>query len=147
MDEKRPDAPGEQEIAAVTSRPLTDEDKYYLERAYKEPVERLGRLEDVAKFLITGTATVSGLFLAALKLAIGSKTPGCGLIGPFVLWSLAILALLLVLMPFRYRTGQNAPGSWKDAYRQAGHRKYVWLWIGAALFIAGLLCGAVLLIL
>ena len=146
---KQPAGPSLQPPAEVlSSRPINDEEKYYLEQAQKEPVERLARLEDVAKFLIGATATISGLFLAAYKLATGKESPSGGaftLIVPFVLWSLSIAALLLVLLPLRYPAGKNEPASWKVAYQRAGTRKYRWLWVGALLFVAGLLTAAALL--
>src|SRR5262249_33719079 len=64
----------EEQIEEIPSRPLTDEEQYFYERSYKELVESIPRIEDVAKFLIGATATTSGLFLAAFKLARGDKT-------------------------------------------------------------------------
>ena len=37
----------------------------------------------------------------------------------------------------RYPAGENEPAAWKAAYGRAKIRKYIWLCIGTALFIAG----------
>ena len=123
----------------LPSRLPTDEEKYFSERAYKEIVESIPRIEEVAKFLIGATATTSGLYLAAFKLAHGDKTVADLLwFLPFLCWALSLAALVFVLFPFRYETGQDVPQSWKDAYRQARDRKYRWLAIGTGFFIAGI---------
>ncbi len=36
------------EIERIPSQPMSDEDRYYLERAWKEPVESISRIEDTA---------------------------------------------------------------------------------------------------
>jgi hypothetical protein len=133
--------PDENEVLA--SRKLTDEERYFLEFAAKEPVDSLARLDDVAKFLIGASATTSGLFLAAFKLVLGEKTtvPGPAGFVPFVLWAASILALLRVLLPHRYPTGRNEPASWKAAVLKARIRKYRWLQVGAWLFIFGILAA------
>ena len=94
----------------ISSRIPTPEEQYYLEHAYKDPVKSLERIEETAKFLIGATATTSGLFVAAFKLALG-KTGASGLLwfAPFVLWATAMLALLLVLLPQRYSVGRDEP--------------------------------------
>ena len=126
-------------IEVLPSRLPTDEEKYFSERAYKEIVESIPRIEDVAKFLIGATATTSGLYLAAFKLARGDTTVAEPLwFLPFVCWALSLAALVLVLFPFRYETGQQVPQSWKEAYRWARDRKYRWLAVGTCFFIAGI---------
>jgi hypothetical protein len=119
---------------------LTDEEQYFHERSYKELVESIPRIEDVAKFLIGATATTSGLFLAALKLARGDKPVGeLFWFIPFLCWALSIFALTLVLFPYRYEAGRSAPIMWKQAFRHARARKYRWLAVGTVLFVAGIL--------
>jgi hypothetical protein len=132
----RPDTTDGETIA---SRRLTDEQRYFFERAYKEPVESIPRLEEVAKFLVGATATTSGLFLAAFKLSLGDTTiTGLAWFLPFLCWALGIVAFILVLFPQTYRTGRDEPASWKAAFLQARRRKYGWLFVGTLLFIAGL---------
>ena len=111
--------------------------------ATKEPVDSLARLDDIAKFLIGASATTSGLFVAAYKLALGEKTPVPGPAGfaPFLLWAASILALLRVVLPQSYPTGRNEPASWRAAVLQARRRKYGWLQAGAWLFILGILAA------
>ena len=131
------------QVEEVPSRLPNDEEKYFAERAYKEIVESIPRIEEVAKFLIGATATTSGLYLAAFKLARGEKTVAePWWFVPFVCWALSLAALVFVLFPFRYETGQNVPHSWKAAYRQARDRKYHWLATGTGLFIIGILAAA-----
>ena len=127
----------------LPARVPTPEDTYYLEFALKEPVDSLARLDDIAKFLIGASATTSGLFVAAYKLALGEKTlvPGPAGFAPFLLWAASILALLCVVAPQTYATGKNEPASWRHAVLQARARKYRWLWIGAWLFILGILAA------
>ena len=131
------------ESEALASRKVTDEERYFLEFATKEPVDSLARLDEVAKFLIGASATTSGLFLAAFKLVLGEKAtvPGPAGFAPFLLWAASILALLRVLLPHRYPTGRNEPASWKAAVLQARTRKYRWLQVGAWLFILGILAA------
>ncbi len=66
-------------IEEIISRPLTDEQRYYVEQFYKEPVESLGRIEETAKFLIGTSSATSGLYLAAFKLAFGERTVSGGI--------------------------------------------------------------------
>lgn len=54
----------------VAARAPTDAERWYYERAYREPVEAIARIEEVAKFLVGATATTSGLFVAASKLGL-----------------------------------------------------------------------------
>jgi hypothetical protein len=130
-------------IKELPSRLPTDEEKYFSERAYKEIVESIARIEEVAKFLIGATATTSGLYLAAFKLARGDTTVAEPLwFVPFGCWALSLTALVLVLFPGRYETGRDVPQSWKDAYRRARDRKYRWLAVGTCFFIAGIFAAA-----
>jgi hypothetical protein len=131
----------------ITGKALTDEQQYFRETAYKEPVESIGRIEDMAKFLAGAVATVSGLFLAAFRLALAGK-PAEGLVWymPVVLWGLSILMLVLVLFPRRYVTGKNEPAAWKAVFVKARWYKYTWLAAGTLLFVAGLIAAVVPLV-
>ncbi len=130
----------DEQIEELSSSPLSEEEQYFHERSYKELVESIPRIEDVAKFLVGATATTSGLFLAAIKLARGDKTVSeLFWFVPFICWSLSIVALILVLLPRHYETGQAEPASWKDAFVQVRYWKYHWLMTGAVFFIAGIL--------
>lgn len=143
-----PSPPAAEEAEVLISRSMTGEENYYRERAYKEPVESIARIEEVAKFLIGATATTSGLFLAAFKLAArGNPAPGNLWVLPFSLWAAALMILVLVLLPQDYLVGQNEPASWKAAFLSARRRKYRRLLAGAIAFIAGILSAAILLIL
>jgi len=135
------------EIERISSEPMSDEDRYYLERAWKEPVESISRIEDTAKFLIGATAGTSGLFLSALRLAVGSSAVMSGYqwMLPFICWSLSVICLVLVLFPRRYNTYENAPQAWKKAFLSAGKWKYAFLCLGTLLFILGILHGMWLL--
>ncbi len=96
----------------ITGKALTDEQQYFREISYKEPVESIARIEEMAKFLAGAVATVSGLFLAAFRLALAGD-PAEGLVWylPVVLWGLSILLLVLVLFPHWYVTGKNEPAA------------------------------------
>ena len=63
-------------VERLKSQRLTEEDKYFYERSFKEPVESTERIEEVAKFLVGATATTSGLFLAAFKDSEGDEEWG-----------------------------------------------------------------------
>ena len=134
-------ASNEEEV--ISSRALTAEEQYYLEHAYKDPVESLARIEETAKFMLGATATTSGLFVAAFKLALGeSSASGRLWFAPFILWAAAMLALVLVLLPQSYAVGRNEPAAWKAACIQARTRKYRYLCCGTALFVVGILIAA-----
>ena len=132
---------------AITGRPLTDEQQYYYEISFKEPVESIGRIEEMAKFLAGAVTGVSGLFLAAFRLALAGQ-PAYGAIwfAPVVLWGASILALVAVLSPRSYTTAKNEPAAWKAAYTRARRFKYCWLVTGAVLFICGLVAAVVPLV-
>ena len=131
------------QIEEIVSSPLTDADRYYLEQAYKNPVERIGRIEDAAKFLAGATATTSGLYLAAYKIALGDAKSAAFLwLLPYLLWAGSLVSFVLVLLPRRFATKENDPGSWRAAFLQSGEWKYHRLMFGAALFILGILAGA-----
>ena len=134
---------GPEDVPELQSRLLRDDERYYYEQSYKEPVESIARIEDTAKFLIGAAATTSGIFLAAFQLSVGNQTvSGTKEIMPFIFWALSILGLILVLFPHEYRTGKNEPASWREAFLQARKRKYRWLIIGAVLFVAGVISAA-----
>ena len=127
-------------IGEVVSDPLTDEERYFHEQSYKEPVESLKRIEETAKFLVGATATTSGLFLAAFKLSMGDKAvSGVLWLMPYVWWAISIVWLICVFLPQKYATGRNEPQSWKEAFLEAQKRKFRRLMGGAIFFILGLL--------
>ncbi len=128
----------------LPSQSLTLEDEYYLEQAYKDPVESAARIEETAKFLIGATATSSGLFAAACKLSLGKGTvTSITWFLPFLLWALSILVLVFVLLPHRYKVVRNAPAQYRAAMLEARDRKWRRLVVGAILFIIGLLCATI----
>jgi len=127
-------------VEELSSRPLSEEESYFYEQSYKEPVQGIARIEEVAKFLVGAVATTSGLFAAAFKLAMGNQTAsGIAWLAPFVLWALSILTLILVLLPQKYAVGRNDPADWKAKFLEARDRKFRRLLIGALLFIAGII--------
>ena len=133
----------EDQIEEIVSKPLSDADRYYLEQGYKDPVERIGRIEEAAKFLAGATATTSGLYLAAYKIALGDATNAAFFwLQPYILWAMSLVFFVLVLLPYRHPTKENDPNSWKEAFVESGKRKYLRLMIGAAFFILGILAGA-----
>jgi len=130
-------------IQDLVSENLTEEDQYYLQQGYQDPVQRIARIEDVAKFLAGATATTSGLYLAAFKIAFGARTAAAfPWLIPHLLWSAALILFVLVLLPQRHPTHQNDPASWKAAFIESGRRKHRRLLYGAILFILGILAGA-----
>jgi hypothetical protein len=66
----------EEPVEEIPSRIPSEEERYFYEQSYREPVESIARIEEVAKFMVGATATTSGLFLAAFKLSTGSPIPG-----------------------------------------------------------------------
>ncbi|MEE8587351.1 MAG: hypothetical protein V3T83_21130 [Acidobacteriota bacterium] len=140
-EEQRPD----EEL--IQSVPVTDEDRFYLEQLYKEPVESLARIEDTAKFLAGATATTSGVFLAAVKLASGAAGGAAASVLwflPVVLWVVAILLFVRVLVPRRFSVGERDPSSIKRALLELRESKYRLLQVGTWLFLGGLVSAAVL---
>ncbi len=84
----------------LDSRKLTAEEQFYLETAYKEPVESIKRIEETARFLVGAVATTSGLLVAALKVSVGTEPLGGSFWWmPFVLWCISIILLVFVLLP------------------------------------------------
>ena len=138
-EEKRPDE------GVIQSVPLSDEDRYYLEQQYKEPVESLARIEDTAKFLGGATATTSGIFLAAVKLAADlSDAARLWWFLPVLLWVASILVFVRILVPRRYIVGERDPSSIKRMLLEARDSKYRLLQAGTVLFVGGLVSAAVL---
>lgn len=140
MDD-RPHTPDASDaIEELPSRILTEEDRYYLEFAYKEPEKSIDRLEDVAKFLMGTAGTASGLLIAALKVTQGTTTPSVGLSGmwPFLFWGLSMGSCLFVLSPRAYPVGRGEPAAWKQAILDARKSKFHWLTISTILFLFGL---------
>ena len=126
----------------LTGRRLTKEQEYFYEQSYKDPVESVARIEEVAKFLIGATATTSGLFLAAYQLALAqTSAPDSVWILPFIAWAIALAALVAVLFPWPYRVGHNEPASWRSAFARARNVKFSLLCVGAFLFVVGMLLG------
>lgn len=143
MSEPRTNNP-EDPIEEITSRRVPREEEMYRDVALQEPVKRIDRLEDVAKFLIGATATASGLLIAALKIAQETLTPSTGIRGllPFLLWALSLVSCLLVVAPRTYQTGRYQLSSWKTAVVSAGQWKFRWLTFGMIFFILGILSAA-----
>ena len=101
--------PDQTEIETVPARKMTEEERYYDELIYKDPVESTIRMEETAKFLIGITAGTSGLYLSAFKLAVGNTTvSGIVWFLPFLLWALAIISLILVIFPEKYETDRKS---------------------------------------
>jgi hypothetical protein len=134
------------DIEEVVSRPLSDEERYYAEQYYKEPVESLKRVEETAKYLIGTSSATSGLYLAAFKLSFGDVKVHPVWLIPFLCWAAAILLLIVVLLPRKYETGKNEPASFKAAFQEAHVYKFRRLMFGAACFILGILSAAMLFI-
>jgi hypothetical protein len=127
-------------IEELPARMLGEEEQYYFAQAYKEPVESIARIEEVAKFLVGATATTSGLFLAAVKISHGTQPiPGWVWLLPFLCWAGGICALIGVLFPYPYATGANQPATWKAAFQRVRWVKYGLLTVGTLFFIAGIL--------
>ncbi len=127
------------DIETAPARTLTEEERFYDELIYKDPVETAARIEDTAKFLLGITAGASGLYLSAYKLAMGRGTvTGCLWFLPFLLWASAMVALILVIFPQKYETFKNEPASLKKAIIKARDRKYRRLFAGTLLFILGI---------
>ncbi|CAN2042442.1 MFS transporter [Candidatus Magnetomoraceae bacterium gMMP-15] len=124
----------------IISRKLTEEERYFYEQSYKEPVESIARIEEAAKFLVGATATTSGLFLAAFKISYGNQT-AAGILWrlPFICWAISIITLVCVLLPQKYKVGKREPASWKKAFLKARKRKFIWLFAGACFFILGII--------
>lgn len=121
------DQPPESEV--LESVPLGDEDRFYLEQQYKEPVESLARIEDATKFLGGAKATTSGIFLAAVKMAAG--TPDAARMWwflPLLLWVGIVLALALQRCDVR-RGDLSAIKKMTPRARDRNHR---WLQAGTA---------------
>lgn len=128
------------DIEEVIPRLMTDEERYYVEQFYKEPIESLKRIEETAKFLIGTSSATSGLYLAAFKMSFGDRIASGGIwFVPFLLWAFSIMALILVLLPQKYDTGKNEPASYKSAFLKAQAVKYRQLVWGAGFFIFGIL--------
>ena len=88
-------------------------------------------------------ATTSGLYLAAFKIALGDETRTAFIwLLPYLLWAVSLIFFVLVLLPQRYPTLENDPGSWRRAFIDSGRRKYRRLAAGAGFFIFGILAGA-----
>lgn len=137
----------DQKSEVLTSRPLSEEEKFFYEVSYKEPVESIRRLEEVAKFLVGGTSTTSGLFLAAYKLSLSDRTVSSpAWFVPFMCWALSIIFLILVLLPQKYMTAENVPAAIIESFLKARTWKYCCLVAGASLFIGGLISGVFFII-
>jgi hypothetical protein len=134
------------DIEEIVSRPMTDEERYYVEQFYKEPVESLGRIEETAKYLIGTSSATSGLYLAAFKIAFGEVKVHVVWLIPFVCWSLAIILLILTLIPRKHETRKNEPASYKKAFQDAHHYKFQRLMFGAGCFILGIITSAMLFV-
>ena len=131
----------------IAAKPLNAEQQYYYEMSYKEPADSIGRIEEMAKFLVGAVSATSGLVLAALGLALGDTRAGGGwFYAPVLLWSGSVLLLVLVLLPRRYVAGQREPEAWKQALLRARAYKYACLVAGAALFVLGLLAATALIV-
>ncbi|MCP4351270.1 MAG: hypothetical protein GY795_37880 [Desulfobacterales bacterium] len=127
------------EIEELPSRSVTDEDRYYEELLYKDPVETTTRTEETAKFLLGITAGTSGLYLSAYKLAMGKATvSGLVWFAPFFFWAFSIISLVLVIFPQKYETYKDEPASLKRAVLKARDRKYRRLFAGTLFFIFGI---------
>ncbi len=108
----------------VQGRLFTEEQKYYYEQSYKEPVLSIDWIEDVAKFFLGAMATMSGLLVAAYKLALGDQ-PAQAMTWflPFIARALGIICHLLVILPLQYKVGIGQPSSFRDVFHKAHNVK------------------------
>lgn len=135
------DAPAETAKEAPSRKP-TPEEAFFLEQAYKNPVDSIERIEETAKFMVTVLVAVSGLLAAACKMAEGENAASQRLWWlPFVIWVAACFCWVIVLFPTAYGIGKQDPASIKAAYRKMLGWKYAWLAAGLVLFGLGLFCA------
>jgi hypothetical protein len=132
---------------AIAGRPLTDEERYFYKLSFKEPVESIARIEEMARFLAGAATAVAGMFLAAFRLALaGQAAEGAIWYAPVLLWGASILALVAVLYPRCYDTAKKEPAAWQAAYIQVRRVKYRRLVVGAVLLVGGLIAAVVPLV-
>lgn len=123
------------------------EEEFYLEAEFKEPVESLDRLEDLARFLITVQTTLAGLLISALRISLPKNTTlNPWWLLPLGLWCAATLCFLLALIPRQYAHGKSQPKSFKEALISAQQYKWQKLKLGVFGFLAGLIAAACIMI-
>lgn len=125
-------------IPEIKATPATVEEKSWIEYQRSESQGTLKRLEDTAKYL-------SGLSSISLTVILGpnheifttlhhSNWLKAGIIS----WLLSILFTLAVVFPFRYRYIGNSSNSIRRMHRSIAKLKFVFLLLGAILYLTGI---------
>ena len=126
------------DILEVKAVPATAEEKSWIEYQRTENQGSLKRLEETAKYL-------SGLSSVSLTIILGPNQHffitmhnSAWLKAGIICWLASVLLTLMVVFPFRYGFINNSYSSIRDANNRIVRRKFIFLLLGALLFVIGL---------
>jgi hypothetical protein len=127
-----------EELPEIKAVPATSEEKSWIDYQRTESQGTLKRLEETAKYL-------SGLSSISLTIILGPNheifkslhNSGWLKVGIFS-WLVSILLTLAVVFPFRYRYIGNSFSSIRNMHRKIARLKFVFLILGALLYLVGI---------
>ncbi len=129
------------EIERRPSRPVSEDEKHLLDIERNSVAHGIAKIEETAKLLVGSVSAVTGIFVAATKVADPGLRPS---VWPLLLWCLAIMVCLLVVMPLPHRHGQHVPESIRTTLRRTMWLKWALLVTAVVLFSVGTVAAVIM---
>ena len=114
----------------LKTTPVSPYDETLLRRFAEDASEQAGRMDQLARQLITLDIAIPGLYAAVLKFISRQEAatqPGLVLILMFLAWVLALGLAFISLYPNHYRVEPDNPGDIERYFFQSAKHKLVWL--------------------
>lgn len=124
----------------IKSRKPNKEDEFWLRVSREKILKGIEQIEETAKFLVGAITAVTGIFLAADKIA-GPKltnltSPGLSLV-PYLCWVTSLIFAILVVFPLVYSYKRDAPASIAKTHIRIMWTKWIFLLLSGLLFALG----------
>lgn len=124
----------------IKSRKPNEEDEFWLRVSREKILKSIEQIVETAKFLVGAVTAVTGLFLAADKIA-GPKltnltSPGLPL-APYLCWVASLIFAILVIFPLIYSHKRDAPASIAKTHIRIMWTKWIFLLLSGLLFALG----------
>jgi hypothetical protein len=129
------------EITALNPAPITAFDRTLQEQFAQDVAAQAGRLDELAKQLITLQIAIPGIFAAVLKLVSGDAATAGNrelTLLAFALWLIALILTLVALFPRRREVDLDDLKAIENYFMKSAERKRLLLAIASVLTFAGI---------
>ncbi len=122
--------PSETPPPELKTTPVSPYDDTLLRRFAEDASEQAGRMDQLARQLITLDIAIPGLYAAVLKFVSGQESapqPRAVLLLMFLAWLLALGLAFISLYPNHYRVEPDNPNDIERYFFQSARHKLIWL--------------------